>query len=183
MLQFCMVPMGMVEAAVGKVYQGHLAAAVRSNDLALIDRSKFKLALFALMLFFMVTVYLLVPFLIREMLGSEWELAIDLIFVMTPAFAIMILISPLTVAFVFQMSKTEMLGQALYWVIMMSFAVGVSYGNLMVCLYGVSFFTIVRLLCLYYLSEKAVLEWENKHRSGEMRPLIERFNSSRWLKR
>ena len=100
MLQFCMVPVGMAESAISKVYHGHLASMVRSSASSNLtsDQISCWIGLAAL---FLATVNYVVPIFIERGLDGNWGLAIELIHIMSPAFAAMILISPLTVAFLF----------------------------------------------------------------------------------
>jgi O-antigen/teichoic acid export membrane protein len=165
MLQLCMVPMGMAESAVGKVYQGHLATMVRSGISGNFDRNKIKFALLGLAVLFLITMYYIVPFVIQKGLDGNWELAIDLIYIMSPAFAVMIFVSPLTVAFfVFKMGKIEMFGQAIWlMLILFSMGVGIYLNNIIVGISGFSLITIVRLLILYFYAENSVSVWEKQN--------------------
>lgn len=165
MLQFCIVPMGIVESAVGKVYQGHLAAMVRSGISGNLDRNKFKFALFGMMILFFITMYYFVPLFIQKSFDGNWALAIDLIQIMTPAFAVMILISPLTVAFfVFQMSNIEMFGQGIWLVlVLLSVGLGIYLNDLIIGIYGFSLVTIIRMVILYFYAEGAVSAWEKNN--------------------
>jgi O-antigen/teichoic acid export membrane protein len=147
MLQFCMLPMGLVEGAVGKVYQGHLATMVRSGISSNLNRNKIKFALLCLAVLFLVVMYCIVPFAIQKGLDGNWDLAIDLIYIMSPAFAVMIIISPLTVAFfVFKMGKIEMFGQVI-WLIFILLSMGM----------GIYF---IRLIILYFYAEHSISAWE-----------------------
>ena len=105
------------------------------------------------------------PFVIQKGLDGNWELAIDLIYIMSPAFAVMIFVSPLTVAFfVFKMGKIEMFGQAIWlMLILLSMGVGIYLNNIIVGISGFSLITIVRLLILYFYAENSVSVWEKQN--------------------
>lgn len=162
MLQFCMLPMGLVEGAVGKVYQGHLATMVRSGISSNLNRNKIKFALLCLAVLFLVVMYCIVPFAIQKGLDGNWDLAIDLIYIMSPAFAVMIIISPLTVAFfVFKMGKIEMFGQVIWLIfILLSMGIGIYFNNIIIGISAFSIITIIRLIILYFYAEHSISAWE-----------------------
>lgn len=164
MLQFCMVPVGMAESAISKVYHGHLASMVRSSASSKFDRSKFKFMLVGLAALFLATVNYVVPIFIERGLDGNWALAIELIHIMSPAFAAMILVSPLTVAFfVFKKGMIEMLNQAIWlFFVLLSIGIGIFFNSIHFGVFAFSFVTVIRFCILYFYAENSVLAWEKE---------------------
>jgi O-antigen/teichoic acid export membrane protein len=100
MLRYVMAPIGLISSVVGNVYHADLAHGVRGNSPHVRQRFlRLRNRLFLLGLAAGLATALLLPPLLRLLLGPGWEIAEDLALFMTPLVTMAVWISPFGVSF------------------------------------------------------------------------------------
>ena len=119
MLRFVMAPVGLMNSVVGNVYHADLAQGMRERDHALYERFCFiRQRMFLLGLAAGVATALLLPPILRLLLGPGWETAENLVLLMAPLVSVAVWISPFGVSFyVFERSWELLLLNLAYVVI------------------------------------------------------------------
>jgi len=98
--RLCQVPVTVIGNAVGQAYHGRLAAYVRTGANGVFARfTALSRGLWLAASVLGVVMFALFPPVLRWLLGEQWALAGDLVRIMSPLFAIMIVVVPLTVTF------------------------------------------------------------------------------------
>lgn len=111
MLRYALAPVGLMNSVVGNVYHAELAQGVRERRPELKERFQFiRRRMFWLGLATGIATALLLPPILRLLLGPGWETAEELVRIMAPLVAVAVWISPFGVAFyVFERSKELLL--------------------------------------------------------------------------
>lgn len=112
-LRFCGAPVTILSVTIGHVYHGALAHAVRERaEAAYANFRRLRAALAAVGGMAGVTVLAVVPWLILRVLGDGWREAADIARALSPMYAAMIWVSPLTATFqVFEAQRAVLLLQ------------------------------------------------------------------------
>jgi O-antigen/teichoic acid export membrane protein len=131
MLRYAMAPVGLVNSVVGNVYHADLAKGVRSQDTAQYARfCGFRKRMFIIGLAMGLAVALLLPPVLRLLLGPGWETAEQLAMLFAPLVAVAVWISPFGVAFYVFERSWELLLLNLAYVVIAVAAFGLVSGNL-----------------------------------------------------
>lgn len=150
-LRFCFGPVNILGGTIGKVYHSTLGEAVRTQDRQ-VYRMFVKIRKYLLFAGLLVgaTIFFIFPVFIDIVLGPEWVEAAYMSRILSPMFAIMIVVAPLAVSFyVFECQKYELFSQISYFFIsIMSFGCGIVFGSIWVGIYLFSGATVLRYMII-----------------------------------
>ncbi len=150
-LRLCFGPLNIISATIGKVYHSELAAAVRSADASSYARFRMirrHLTYLGAALF--VCIVLAFPPLIELLLGKGWEQAGTFAQILSPLFAVMVMVSPLTVCFyVLELHGYLLLNQSAYlFISLASFGLGILLQSLELGVVLFSLLSVMRYLLI-----------------------------------
>ena len=150
--KFCQRPINMVGGIINNLYYGKLSETVRlknKNGYRHFRQLNKGLVIMALMALFAIGVVL--PLIIKLVLGDEWTLAAKMISILSPLFTLMLLVAPLGVVFfVFNEQRYVFYNQLVNLIIsILVFGIAAYTNNLLVGVVMFSIFGTIRYLFIY----------------------------------
>lgn len=145
-VKFCFAPMMLLATTAGQVFHSELGLAVRQQRTDAYQRFKQVKKWFALLgVLFFFAVLVVLPFIIRILLGSEWRMAEYFAMIMSPLFGVMMFVTPLNVIFyVFNKQFFLLVSQALYLLAsVVSFGIAIWIHDIY---WGIALFTVLSII-------------------------------------